>query len=193
MIQRDVVLLMGMGINGISVGGWIPPAETKAQAEEMIEDVWFLLENIDTLIIGRKTFQLWAEYWPSRAEDPTSSDFQKRFSLYVNQINKIVFSKTLKEVQWENSLVLNGEISTEISRLKKISGKQIAVVGGSGIAHSCINNNIIDEFQLYIHPVLYASGNPVFGELVEDQRLSLIEMKKFQSGGMRIKLKKSNP
>ncbi len=184
--DRRVVLLMGMGLNGISAGGWIPPAETKIQVEEMIEDVWTLLESVDTLILGRVTFQLWEDYWPARANDPSSSDFQKKFSKFVNQIHKLVFSTTLKSVNWQNSRVVNDDISTEISRIKKQLGKNIAIVGGPGIAQTFTNLDLIDEYQLYIHPVIFRSGKSVLGVLDNERQLELIDTRIFQSGGIRL-------
>jgi hypothetical protein len=70
---------MGIGLNGISADGWIPSSDTKEQAEEMFEDVWAILENVDTFLLGRVTYQLWESYWPSRAKDSHSSEFQKKF------------------------------------------------------------------------------------------------------------------
>ena len=134
--DRRVVLIMGMGLNGISAEGWIPPAETKVQAEEMIEDVWTLLQSVDTLISGRVTFQMWETYWPMRALDPQSSEFQKKFSIFTDNIQKIVFSTTLKSVNWRNSRVVNDDIDTELSRIRKLPSKDIAVVGGAGIAQT---------------------------------------------------------
>ena len=96
--DRKIFLMMGMGLNGISAEGWIPPAETKIQVEEIIEDVCTLLQSVDTFIIGRVTFQLWEKYWPFRAKDPSSSDFQKKFSIFTDQVQKIVFSTTLKSI-----------------------------------------------------------------------------------------------
>jgi len=184
--DRKVILVMGMGLNGISADGWIPPAETKVQVEEMIEDVWTLLESVDTFIIGRVTFQLWEKYWPSRAKDPSSSDFQKRFSIFTNQIQKLVFSTTLKSVNWQNSRVISDDIRTEISRIKKSPGKNIAIVGGAGIAQTFTKLDLIDDYQLYLHPVIFGSGKSVLGFLDNERQLELIAIRKFLSGGIRL-------
>ena len=184
--ERKVILLMGMGLNGISAEGWIPPGETKSQAEEMIGDVWKLLESVDTLIIGRVTFQMWESYWPYRANDPSSDDFQKKFSLFTDQIQKIVFSTTLKSVNWQNSRVVNGDISTEISRIKKLPGKNIAIIGGAGIAQTFTKLNLIDDYQIYLHQVIFGSGKSVLGVLDNERELKLIEARTFQSGGIRL-------
>ena len=184
--DRKVILLMGMGLNGVNAEGWIPPSDTKIQAKEMIEDLWALLESVDTFIIGRITFQLWETYWPFRANDPSSSDFQKKFSIFTDQIQKLVFSTTLKSVNWQNSRVVNTDISTEIARIKTLPGKHIAVVGGPGIAQTFINLNLIDEYQLYVHPVIFGSGKSLFGVMDNERKLELINIQKFLSGGIRL-------
>ena len=155
----------------------------------MIEDVWTLLESVDTLIIGRVTFQLWEEYWLPRTKDPSSSEFQKKFSTFVNQIQKIVVSTTLKSVNWQNSRVINENISNEIGRIKKLSGRNIAVVGGAGIAQTFTKLDLIDDYQLYLHPVIFRSGKSVLGFLDNERELELIDIRKFLSGGIRLHLR----
>jgi len=184
--DRKVVLIMGMGLNGISAGGWIPPAETKTEVEEMIDDVWALLNTVDTVIIGRVTFQLWENYWPSRAKDPSSSDFQKKFSTFIDQIQKIVISTTLKSVNWQNSRLVNNDISSEISRIKKMPGKNIAIVGGAGIAQTFTKLDLIDDYQFYLHPVIFRSGKSLLGVLDTERQLELLNIRKFLSGGIRL-------
>lgn len=184
--ERKVVLIMGMGLNGINAEGWIPPAESKTQAEEMIDDMWKLLESVDTFIIGRITFEMWEDYWPARANDPASSEFQKKFSLFADQVQKITFSKTLKTVKWKNSRVINDDISTEITRLKKEPGKNIALVGGPEIAQTFIKLNLLDEYQIYLHQVIFGHGKSVLGVLDKERTLELIDATTFLSGGMRL-------
>lgn len=177
--ERKVILLMGMGLNGISAEGWF-------SAKGMIDDAWSILESVDTFIIGRVTFQMWEDYWPHRAKDPSSNDFQKRYSQFVDQIQKIVFSKTLKSVSWQNSRVINSDISTEISRLKRLPGKNIAIVGGAGIAQTFTKLNLIDEYQLYLHPVIFGSGKSLLGVLDNERQLELVETKEFLPNGIRL-------
>ena len=184
--DRKVILLMGMGVNGISAGGWIPPAKTKMQAEEMIKDVWTVLQTVDMFILGRITFQLWETYWPTRANDPSSSEFQKKFSLFTDHIQKVVCSTTVKTVHWQNSRVINEDIGTEIARIKKLPGKNIALVGGPGIAQTFIKLNLIDEYHLYIPPVVFGPEKSVLGVPDTEQALELIEIQTFLSGGMRL-------
>lgn len=180
--DRKVILLMGMGLNGIDAGGW-------ALTTDLIEELWTLLESIDTFIIGRITFEMWESYWPQQANNPSSNAFQKRFSVLVDQIQKIVVSTTLKSVKWQNTRVINDNIGAEISRLKKLPGKNIALVGGPSIAQTFTKLNLIDEYQLYIDPAIYGSGNSVLGVLDEKRQLEIIDAKVSLPDGIRLHLR----
>lgn len=180
--ERKIILLMGMGLNGIDAGGW-------ALTADLIKELWILLESIDTFILGRVTFEMWEGYWPLQAKKPSSNDFQKRFSVFVDQIQKIVISTTLKSVKWQNSRVINDNISTEISRLKNLPGKNIALVGGPGIAQTFTKLNLIDEYQLYIDPVIYGPGKSVLGILDSKRQLEIIDTHISLPDGIRLHLR----
>lgn len=180
--DRKVILLMGMGLNGIDAGGW-------ALTTDLIEELWTLLDAIDTFIMGRVTFEMWESYWPQQANNPSSNDFQKRFSVFVDQIQKIVVSTTLKSVKWQNSRIITGDLTTEISRLKKLPGKHIAVVGGPGIAQTFTKLNLLDEYQMYIDPTIYGPGKSVLGILDEKRQLEIIDVHLGIPNGIRLHLR----
>ena len=177
--DRKVILLMGMGLNGIDAGGW-------ALTKDMMEHLWTILNSADTFIIGRVTFEMWEKYWPLRANDPSSNDFQKRYSKFVDQIQKIVFSTTLKSVKWQNSRVVNSDITTEIARIKKLHGKNIILVGGPGIAQTFTKLDLIDEYQIYIDPMIHGPGKSVLGVLDKNRQLELIDAKVCPPDGVRL-------
>lgn len=178
-IDRKVILLMGMGLNGVNAGGW-------AFTEDMLEHLWSLLNSADTFIIGRVTFEMWEKYWPLQANNPSSNDFAKKFSVFTDQIQKLVFSTTLKSVKWQNSRVVNTDISAEISRLKKLPGKNLIVVGGPGIAQTFTKLNLIDDYQIFIDPVIYGPGKSVLGFLDEERQLELVDAQITPPEGVRL-------
>lgn len=184
--KRKVILLMGMGLNGISADGWIPPADTKAQVEEIMDDLWDILDTVDTFILGRITFQMWENHWPQQAGKPSTGDFLNRFSKFADEVQKLVFSTTMKSAKWQNSRVINDGIATEITRIKKLPGKNIALVGGSGIAQTFTKLNLIDDYQIYLHQVIFGSDKSVLGTLDEERQLELVENRQFAGGGLRL-------
>lgn len=177
--ERKVILLMGMGLNGIDAGGW-------AIKEDMMEHLWTLLSSADTFIMGRVTFEMWEKYWPLQATNPSSNDFHKKFSVFTDQIQKLVFSTTVKSVNWQNSRVVNTDITTEILRIKKLQGKNLIVVGGPGMAQTLTKLNLIDEYQIFIDPMIYGSGKSVLGILEKGRQLELIDYQISPPDGIRL-------
>ena len=98
--MRKVILLMGMGLDGVSARGWSPPIADEAAASEVHEDMWEEVKSIDTFIFGRVNYDLWKKVWPPLATSPSSSEFEKRFSRLTDSARKLVFSTTLKSVDW---------------------------------------------------------------------------------------------
>ena len=102
----------------------------------------------------------------------------------MNEKQKIVFSKTLKKTDWNNSRIVGGDLAAEISRLKNEPGKDIAVFAGAGIAASLMRLGLIDEYRLLVNPVLLGAGTPLFQKGYDRSILDLLETKTFKSGAM---------
>ena len=181
---------MGMGLDGVAAGGWIPSAEDESEQSELIEDIWEQLRSVDTLLLGRVTFKMWEKYWPAQATRPSASSFQKEFSRYVDDVKKVVFSRTLKRVSWQNSFLVTGNILVAVSRMKSEPGKKMAVVGGPGIANTFVGLDLIDEYRIYIHPLIIGKGKPILGGVRQSKGLRLISAKVFRSGGIGLHLRR---
>jgi dihydrofolate reductase len=121
-------------------------------------------------IMGRATYHDMAAYWPNSTEP---------FARPMNELPKVVFSKTLKETDWEGSRVAGGDLAEEISRLKDEPGKDILAHGGASFAQALSRLRLIDEYVLVVHPVALGEGLPVFGDEIE---LKLLNAKTFNSG-----------
>ena len=114
-----------------------------------------LLNNVDTLLFGRVTYQLMASYWPSATavtNDPIVIN-------KMNNLSKIVFSKTLSSVEWNNTRLIKENIGEEISNLKKKPGKDIAIFGSSDLALTFIQLDLIDEYRIILNPVVLEMAN----------------------------------
>lgn len=140
------------------------------------------MKDIDTLIFGRKTYQLMASYWPLEetiAEDPKVSEI-------MNGKQKYVFSKTLNQVSWENTNLINHDAAEYMKQLKQNSKGDLILLGSANLATSLIKSNLIDEYRLMINPVAIGKGRALFQDLEQPLRLKLTDTRKFNSGNVQL-------
>jgi len=151
--------------------------------EEIHEHYNEVLRNADILIYGRITYQLMESYWPSVVKDPTGSKATDEFAVLIDNISKIVFSRTLQKVDWKNS-ILKSEISKEeILALRQQPGKNI-LVGSPGLIVALTQLELIDEYQLGVQPIVLGSGLPLFKNIKDRIDLKLLRTKTFGCGAV---------
>jgi len=124
-------------------------------------------------LFGRATGEGMAVYWPTVASNPESSVEDKWMAERLNNLPKVVFSKTIAHVNWNNVRVAN-DILEEVKELKKEPGKDILLYGGAGIASSFICENLVDEYHLFINPIVIGKGKTIFNTTKENLKLTLI-------------------
>ncbi|TKK67206.1 dihydrofolate reductase [Ilyomonas limi] len=143
-----------------------------------------LLSNADTILYGRITYQL-MEYWQTVVKNPTGNKAMDRFAVIIDNIPKIVFSHTLKNVEWESAKLANRDIEEEVFELKQQPGKDI-LVGSPGLIVSLTELHLIDEYQLCVHPVIAGHGLPLFKNLSHLTILKFIKTKTFGCGAVTL-------
>ncbi|HEX8334840.1 MAG TPA: dihydrofolate reductase family protein [Segetibacter sp.] len=143
-----------------------------------------LLISADTIIYGRITYQL-MEYWQTVVKNPTGNKSMDEFAVAMDNIQKIVFSHTLKNVEWESARLATRGLEEEVIALKQQQGKDI-LVGSPSLIVSLIKLNLIDELQLCVHPVIVGSGLPLFKNIKERTVFKLINTKTFGSGAVTL-------
>ena len=143
-----------------------------------------LLSNADTILYGRITYQL-MEYWRTLLENPSDEKSMNDFAIAIDKIPKIVFSHTLKNVEWETAKLANRDIEEEVLELKQQSGKDI-LVGSRSLIIQLMKLNLIDEYQLCIHPVIAGTGLPLFENIKDRTVLKLIKTKTFSGGAVTL-------
>lgn len=174
--MRRVVLMMSVSVDGYVAGpyghaGGIPePDDLKRWKLDRIG-------RAGTHIMGRVTYAEMAGYWP------TSTD---EYAAPMNEIPKVVFSKTLEETAWAGSSIARGDLADEIATLRRRPGGEIIAWGGANFAQSLSRAGLVDEYILVIQPVAFGSGLPLFADLPDALRLDLIEAKTFDSTVLHI-------
>lgn len=141
-----------------------------------------LLANAGIVLYGRTTYQL-MEYWPTVLKNPTGNMSDHDFAVAIDKVPKVVFSHTLKNLDWHSARLATRSLEEEVSALKQQITKDIFVCSPSLIVQ-LTQRNMIDEFQLCVHPVIAGSGLPLFKNITSQVMLKLLKTKPFQSGSL---------
>jgi dihydrofolate reductase len=144
-----------------------------------------LLSNADTILYGRITYQL-MEYWRTVLENPSDEKSMNDFAIAIDKIPKIVFSHTLKNVEWESAKLASRDIEEEVLELKQSrnGGSKDILVGSRSLIIQLMNLNLIDEFQLCIHPVVAGNSLPLFENIKDRTIFKLVKTKTFNGGAV---------
>lgn len=134
-----------------------------------------LTNSADTFLMGRATGEGMAVYWPTVPGNPESKEEEKWMAERLNRFPKIVFSRTVTHINWTNARVAN-DIVEEVKEMKREPGKDIIIYGGAGIVSSFISQNLIDEYHLFVNPVIIGRGKPIFDNVKETMNLEITKM-----------------
>ncbi len=182
---------MQMTLDGFSTGpndemDYLPSFNDENSWRDLHEEMWKNLDATDTIILGRKTYQIWEQYWPSAATNPLSSESDVKFSRYAGDTQKIVVSNTLDNVKWKNTMLIKDNIAERIQELKQQPGKNLVVAGGATVAQTFAKLGLIDEYQIVVHPVILGKGKLLLKDLDVRQKLKLVGTKTFNSGAVEL-------
>jgi dihydrofolate reductase len=151
--------------------------------EEIHQHYADMLRSAGTLLYGRITYMLMESYWPTIVDNPTGEKATDDFALAIENISKIVFSNTLKSVGWKNATVAKRGLKEEVLQLKQETGRDI-FVGSPSLIAALTKLNLIDEYQLCVHPVIAGSGLPLFRNIDDRIVLKLVKTKTFSGGAV---------
>jgi dihydrofolate reductase len=155
---------------GFEHGGWSFPFWDDMMNRLIVE--W--TEQAGALLLGRRTYEIFAAHWPRVTDDPIASK--------LNSVPKYVASTTLDRVTWNNSSLLKGNVAEEVARLKERPGGEIQVTGSRKLLQTLMQHDLVDEYRLWIFPVLLGCGKRLFGDGTIPSRLSLLETKASSTG-----------
>jgi dihydrofolate reductase len=155
---------------GFSHGGW----SATYWDDLMMQTMGEAMAEPFALLLGRKTYEIFAAHWPYATEDP--------FADRLNSATKYVASTTLDEVTWSNSVLLEGDVAEAVARLKQESGPDIQVHGSSGLIQTLLAHDLVDEFGVWIFPIVLGSGKRLFGTGTIPAGLALVDSKTSTTG-----------
>lgn len=175
--MRKLIYSMGVSLDGF-IAGRDGDIDWSAPGEELHRFHNEQMRELDAHLLGRRLYETMVS-WETADQDPGASDFVLEFAGLWKVLEKIVFSSTLEHVEGKARLA-QGTVAEEISRLREEPGKDIAV-GGAGLAATCMELDLIDEYRLLVNPVVLGGGTPFFPPLERRINLELVETRTFAS------------
>lgn len=178
--MRKLVYSTSLSLDGYIDSGagdpdWVVPDEELHRHFNDVE------REVDTLLYGRRMYELMAGYWPTADQDPSAPDPIVEYAQLWKPIPKVVFSSTLESVDW-NSRLARGDAVAEVARLKAQPGSGSMGVGGLALASALASAGLIDEYRLYYVPIFLGSGTAAFSRIQDRVRLKPVETRTFSSG-----------
>jgi dihydrofolate reductase len=176
---RTLAITQNITVDGSieMLGDWFDPQGKEGMdTSDLLEELHRQDRKADGLLVGRRTFEDFRGYWPQLSDDPTG------ISDYLNRVQKYVVSSTTGDPQWENSTVLSNDPVEEVRALKAEPGQDIVVTGSITLCHTLIEAGLVDEYRLFVYPVVQGRGRRLFPGGFECPELRLLEAKAFQSG-----------
>lgn len=174
--MRKVIAAFNMTLDGVcDHTAGIPDEEIHKHYTE-------LLNQADVILYGRITYHL-MEYWRPYVKNPSGEKSMDDFAQAIDKIPKIVFSNSLKNIEWESATLASGELKDEVLKLKQQSGKDI-LVGSRSLIIQLMKLNLIDELQLCVYPVVAGSGLPLFENINNRVILKLLKARVFSGGSV---------
>jgi len=188
--MRNLIFFMHTSLDGFVAGingemDWINVDDA------MFDFVATMTDQADTALYGRVTYEMMQGYWPKAGEQPNASKHDKEHSAWYNKVSKVVLSKTIREKGLDNTTVISGQLADNINKIKKQDGKNILIFGSPGASQSLLNQRLIDEFWLFVNPIILGQGMPLFKDITGTTKLKLVESKTFASGVIALHYEKS--
>ncbi|HXT90424.1 MAG TPA: dihydrofolate reductase family protein [Trebonia sp.] len=173
--MRNVVLIMTSSVDGYVAAADGQHAGGMPEPDDLVRWKLDRIRRAGTHIMGRVTYEEMASFWPTSPDD---------YAAPMNDIPKVVFSKTLTEAPWPESSIARGDLAEEIKALKNQPGGEIIVWGGAGFVQALSRAGLIDQYAIVVQPVVYGGGKPMFQGLPDALQLRLMSTTAFHSGTM---------
>jgi dihydrofolate reductase len=179
--MRKLVVTENITLDGVidMAGGWFDPLAQDVDQSDLTAVNAQHREAADALLVGRNTFEAFRAFWPQQESDPTG------VAGYLNTVHKYVVSNTLHDPAWEHSTVLRAPVGDAVQALKEAPGRDIVVTGSIQLVHALMAAGLVDEYRLFVFPVVLGRGARLFES--SSAKLELLETRPFVSGAVLLR------
>jgi len=150
--------------------------------EELFDFVGKITDQADTAMYGRSTYQMMESYWPTAGDKPNASKHDIQHSFWYRNVAKVIISNSMKGSNIPKVQIISNDISGQIQHLKQQPGKNILILGSPSASHSLMQYNLIDEYWIFVNPILIGGGIPLFKNINGKINLRLVKTNVFSSG-----------
>jgi dihydrofolate reductase len=184
--MRKVKLWIGMSFDGFTADAnekldWLVPHATSFEGYRIFSE---LRRNTNTILVGRVNYEGFYQYWPKIQQNPKASASEVEISRWLDDVPKVVFSTTLRELKWKNSRLARGTAEEEVGALKRASGGDILIQNSTRLAQSLLARDLVDEIHVVVAPVAVSEGRPLFANVGKKVDLEIVSSKRFDSGAI---------
>jgi len=172
--MRKVIAAFNMTLDGVC------DHTTGIPSEDLHQHYSDLLDNTGVILYGRVTYEL-MQLWKTLVQNPSGKKTMDDFAISIDKVPKLVFSNTLKDTNWDSAKLADGSLNEKVLELKQQSGKNISV-GSRSLIIQLLNSNLVDEFQICVHPIIEGKGLRLFDQITDRILLKLIKTKTLSSG-----------
>lgn len=185
--MRKVILSIFLSLDG-SFEGPNKELDWHVWDDEMEKYMSDFLNNVDAILLGRVAYQLLADYWPVVIPKATMPRNPREEHPHIiermNNLPKIIISRKLEKVEWNNSTLIKKNVKQEILKIKQQPGKDLVLFGGADIASTLLQFGLIDEYRIIINPVVLSNGRPFFQDIKNQLNLKLLKTRSFDCGNV---------
>ena len=179
--MRKLILVVHISLDGF-VAGHKGELDGFDASEENLEFVCKLTEEADTALFGRISYKLLDDYWPTAKDRPNATKGEIAYSNWYNHAKKIVISRTMTQESLNNTIIISENISNEVIKIKEQAGKNILIFGSPAISQSLMQLDLIDSYWIFVNPIIFGLGIPLFAGLTNKSKLKLQATKQFSNG-----------
>ncbi len=179
--MRNLVLFMHTSLDGF-VAGKSGEMDWINVDEEIFDYAEQRTHEADTALYGRTTYEMMESYWPTAADQPNPTKHDIDHSKWYVNVAKVVLSRKMKGTNLVNTKIIHENVSDEIVKLKQGVGKEIIIFGSPTASHSLMAAKLIDDYWIFVNPVLLGQGIPLFNDITDRTPLTLVASKVFSSG-----------